>query len=407
LFIVMVQIDSYLGGTFLYYVCSHDGFHYYLCFGGVLSLAMMVLLRLCIYEYAITTSCWNANVVLNLDLGGAAWHHACNSVVFDGKDNRENIIKSIDEGPFKMGRFRETLAKGAEGALHLGQERDRVFTDLTPEEKVRVGNANPGQARTIKCYNCNGIGHIARQFTHLKRPQNSKHFKEKMLLMQAQENGVVLDEEQLLFIAGGQANMFDDDVDEAPVQDLALNEDHIFQADQCDVFDSNVDEAPTAQTMFMANLSSVDQIYDEVGPSYDSDILFEYVKNNAEHVLQSNVSSVPNDVLIMIINDVHEHAVQCVYANEQNKVVNVSLIAKLARYKELVEAYEKRARFELTETEQKIDEQMRIIIIDHNIKEESLKKKLHSIKMQLNSTIDYNKSTKEEVATLKKDFKQK
>ncbi|GKF31803.1 integrase, catalytic region, zinc finger, CCHC-type containing protein, partial [Tanacetum coccineum] len=33
-----------------------------------------------------------------------------------------------------------------------------------------VGNANPGQARQIKCYNCNGMGHIARNFTQHKRP---------------------------------------------------------------------------------------------------------------------------------------------------------------------------------------------------------------------------------------------
>ncbi|GJZ42127.1 hypothetical protein Tco_0589013 [Tanacetum coccineum] len=45
-----------------------------------------------------------------------------------------NILKSIDEGPFKMGKFRETLA---EGALHLGPEQDIVFADLTPEEKER------------------------------------------------------------------------------------------------------------------------------------------------------------------------------------------------------------------------------------------------------------------------------
>ncbi|GJZ81470.1 retrovirus-related pol polyprotein from transposon TNT 1-94 [Tanacetum coccineum] len=72
----------------------------------------------------------------------------------------------------------------------------------------RVGNANPGQARQVKCYNCNGI---------------------------AQENGVVLDEEQLLFLA----------------------------ADDYDAYDSYVDDAPTAQTLFMANLSSADPVYDE------------------------------------------------------------------------------------------------------------------------------------------------
>nr|GFD08960.1 hypothetical protein [Tanacetum cinerariifolium] len=105
------------------------------------------------------------------------------------------------------------------------------------------------------------------------------YFKDKMLLMQAQENGVVLDEEKLLFIAGGQDNAFDDDVDEPP--------------------------APTAQTIFMANLSSADPIYDEAGPSYDSDIL--------------------------------SKAAQCVSANEQSKVVSASLTAELARYKEQVE----------------------------------------------------------------------
>ncbi|GJY51733.1 hypothetical protein Tco_0442580 [Tanacetum coccineum] len=275
-----------------------------------------------------------------------------------------------------------------------------------------------------------------------------------MLLMQAQENGVVLDEEQLLFLAGGHDTVIDEDVNESPVYDLALNVDNVFQADECDAFDSNVNEAPTTQTMFMANLSSVNLVYDEVGPSDNLDILSkvhkydnyqdavyehhnahemhhdvqpncvvdsnadytsdsnmilydQYVKDNTKPVVQSGVSSVPNDAYMMIINEMHEQTTQSVSANEQNKVVNASLPAELATYKEQVELYERRAKFELTEREQKIEEKLRIVITDRNIKEENLKKELHSVKMQVNSTINHNKSMVEEVTSLKKDFKQK
>ncbi|GJZ13130.1 hypothetical protein Tco_0548360, partial [Tanacetum coccineum] len=54
-----------------------------------------------------------------------------------GKDNGENIMKSINEGPFQMGTVIEAITGGVEGAPQLGPERDRVFTDLTQEEKER------------------------------------------------------------------------------------------------------------------------------------------------------------------------------------------------------------------------------------------------------------------------------
>ncbi|GJR18939.1 hypothetical protein Tco_0967466, partial [Tanacetum coccineum] len=119
------------------------------------------------------------------------------------------------------------------------------------------------------------------------------------------------------------------------------SEDNIFQAEQCDAFDSDVDEAPTAHTMFMANLSSADPYHEEhemqndVQPNdvVDSDTEYtsnsisyeQYVQNNEAQVVQSNVSSVPNDALMMIINDIDKQPAQCVPTNKQNKAVNESL----------------------------------------------------------------------------------
>nr|GFB99230.1 integrase, catalytic region, zinc finger, CCHC-type, peptidase aspartic, catalytic [Tanacetum cinerariifolium] len=51
------------------------------------------------------------------------------------KENGVNILKSISEGPFKMERFRETLAEGEESAFHQGPEQPRVYSDLSPKDK--------------------------------------------------------------------------------------------------------------------------------------------------------------------------------------------------------------------------------------------------------------------------------
>nr|GFA72861.1 hypothetical protein [Tanacetum cinerariifolium] len=155
--------------------------------------------------------------------------------------------------------------------------------------------------------------------------------------------------------------------------------------------------------MFMANLSSADPITDEAEPSYDLDILSEvqdhdqylddtcayqeehvmhdnvqldhvvdlhadytsvsnmilydqYVKDNEVPVLHSNASSVQNDTFMMIYNDMCEPSTPSVSNSLRNAVVKNSLTAELATYREQVELYERRAKFKLTEREQKINE---------------------------------------------------
>ncbi|GJS46270.1 retrovirus-related pol polyprotein from transposon TNT 1-94 [Tanacetum coccineum] len=204
---------------------------------------------------------------------------------------------------------------------------------LCGSHQNRVGNANLGQARQVKCYNCNGVGHITRNCTQPKHPQNSEYFKDKIRC----------------------------DVQPGSRLELSHLGYNVFQVDDCDAYDSDVDEAPTAQTMFMANLSSADPVYDEASPSYDSDVLSEVqdhdhyqdviCDHHEEHEMHNdcrlynnNASMVPNDAYVMIDNDVHESDVLSVSHTPWNTVVNNLLNAELATYKEQVELYERRAR---------------------------------------------------------------
>ncbi|GJU22147.1 hypothetical protein Tco_1155489 [Tanacetum coccineum] len=149
--------------------------------------------------------------------------------------------------PFELGNHKECTRKlplmglcplGQKGRSgHMGYQYHEEETYTMPDRAVQPNLLSRGKLVRV-CIMSLELGTIiARNYTQPKRPQNSDYFKDKMLVMQAQENGAVLDEEKLLFLAGEQGNTFDAYIDNQPVQDLALNEDNIFQADECDAFD--------------------------------------------------------------------------------------------------------------------------------------------------------------------------
>ncbi|GKD96291.1 retrovirus-related pol polyprotein from transposon TNT 1-94, partial [Tanacetum coccineum] len=140
-----------------------------------------------------------------------------------------------------------------------------------------VSDVNANQSRVIRCYNCKGEGHIAKQCTAKKRVKDVEWFKEKMLLAQAQEAGVILHEDQKDCLADRLEEM--DDYD-----DLQLHTTSNFKADHVDAYDSDCDDEATACAIFMASLSPAGSINgDTAGPSYDSELLSEVPHYDTYH----------------------------------------------------------------------------------------------------------------------------
>ncbi|GJZ70484.1 retrovirus-related pol polyprotein from transposon TNT 1-94 [Tanacetum coccineum] len=144
-----------------------------------------------------------------------------------------------------------------------------------------------GQQRVVKCFNCQREGHMARQCPKPKRKRDATWFRDKVLLVEAQGNGKVLNEEELEFLA-----------------------------------DPRIAEA---KAVLMANLSS-----------YGSDVLSE--------VPQSDNTN--NDMLNQSVQEI-PYSEQPHLVNKDNLIANESLSAELERYKERVKFLEERQNVDL------------------------------------------------------------
>nr|GEY73980.1 retrovirus-related Pol polyprotein from transposon TNT 1-94 [Tanacetum cinerariifolium] len=105
-----------------------------------------------------------------------------------------------------------------------------------------------GRQRVIMCYNCKSEGHMAKQCTKPKRKRDAEWFKDKVLLVQAQANGQVLQEEELDFLA-------DPGTAESSTNQTVVTTNVAYQADDLDAYDSDCDELNSAKVALMANLS--------------------------------------------------------------------------------------------------------------------------------------------------------
>ncbi|GJU71687.1 integrase, catalytic region, zinc finger, CCHC-type containing protein [Tanacetum coccineum] len=186
-----------------------------------------------------------------------------------------------NQATIQDGRVTVQQVQGRQGQSYSG-------TGYKSNATSSGGNNASGQARVVKCYNCQGEGHMARQCTQPKRPRNATWYKDKAMLAEAQEAGQILDEEQLAFLA-------DLGVPDGQAVQTIIPNNAAFQTEDLDTYNSECDDISDAKAVLMANISN-----------YGSDV----------------ISEVPHSATYL--NDMENQSVHAMRDFKQSPVVDFS-----------------------------------------------------------------------------------
>ncbi|GJX04251.1 retrovirus-related pol polyprotein from transposon TNT 1-94 [Tanacetum coccineum] len=251
------------------------------------------------------------------------------------------------------------------------------------------GNTTSGQARVVKCYNC----------------------QEKAMLAEAQEAVQILDEEQLAFLADLDIDTYYSDCDDLSTAQAVL------MANISNYGSDVVLEVPNSETYDMGNRSVhalqdfeqslvMDFIDNEI--SSDSNIIpySQYLQETQQATVQdTNLQAQQDSMILSVIEQMSEQMINHVNnwekANKEQN--NESITAELERYKERVKTFEQRLNIDLSSREKMIDSQM-----DDMIREKlALKEQIDSLEQNLSKQIKEKESLFETFSIFKNESKEK
>nr|GFA11454.1 hypothetical protein [Tanacetum cinerariifolium] len=267
---------------------------------------------------------------------------------------------------------------------------------------------SPSMADLIRC-------------TKPKRKRDDSWFKDKVLLVQAQANGQI-HEEELAFLE-------DLGIAEGQAIQTVITHNAAYQTNDLDAYDSDCDELNTAKFALMANLSHygsdalvevhnsdnvdtnlINQIVQMMSSSKQSNIVnhpetkitsdsniipySQYVSESQQPAAQNSNSYAQQDVLILSVIEQLKTLVNCTKINLDNKSVNDTLTAKLERYKEQVKVLKEGQHVALKGTNNVLDSCEQSVEID-------------LLKQTLSEHLKENESLMQTVTLLKNNFKKK
>ncbi|GKE06132.1 hypothetical protein Tco_1398150, partial [Tanacetum coccineum] len=244
-------------------------------------------------------------------------------------------------------RFAKDLwEKGRQNSYAAGTSGTRANT-------LGIGGNYSGQQRIVKCFNCQG---------------------------EAQENGKVLIEEELEFLA-------DHRIAEGPVTPSVITHNAAYQADDLDAYDSNCDEISTAKVVLIANLSSYGSdvlskvlIFDNTNNDMLNQSVQEMPYSEPSYFVEHSENEIHNALILSVFEQLSNQVTNCNKVNNDNLIANETLSAELERYKNRVKLLEERQNVDLGTQENLIIDD---IIQEKNAQFADFEKEINNLKQTL------------------------
>ncbi|GJS31584.1 hypothetical protein Tco_0492204 [Tanacetum coccineum] len=173
----------------------------------------------------------------------------------------------------------------------------------------------------------------------------------------------------------------------------------VFQTDDLDAFDSNCDEAPSASDVLIAKLSAYDSdILLEV-PTHDTYLDNQVIDQSVQVMQYSKQLVFDNDTNIEITSKSNIISYEQYLKETENAVVqNTSSFAQQDALMPVIE--------EMSNQIAKCNEVDKVIV-ENNAKVADFENQIHSLKLQVNATVESHKTLSTTVDVLKKEYKAK
>ncbi|GKD17649.1 retrovirus-related pol polyprotein from transposon TNT 1-94 [Tanacetum coccineum] len=220
------------------------------------------------------------------------------------------------------------------------------------------GNGNGNNGNQIRCYNCRGLGHLARNCTIKPRKRDVTYIETQLLIAQKEEAGIQLQAEEFDFMAAA------GDLDE--IEEINANYILIANLQQASTSDTQIDKAPIYDSNGSAEVHEYDNCYNnEIFNMFTQEKQYidllkpilepHQVQQNDNNVI-STVSSVeqsegkvkqnPDTVeetcayFESLYNNLAIEVEKVNTVNRKMKEINVDLTTELARYKNQEKCFE-------------------------------------------------------------------